>query len=112
MHRMHSLVFLALPTMTLANYQFRLADSIVGDSFFSKFTWWTFNDPTHGQVNYVDMSTAMERNYSFGTLRRSSSSSENALRTFLATGGKFFMSANSQDVVSPGSRGLDSVRIT
>lgn len=46
---------------TLAKRQsrnFTLTDSMEGASFFDKWTFMTFDDPTHGLVNYVDRDTA------------------------------------------------------
>ena len=46
--------------------QFNLKDNFVGDGFFSGFKWETFDDPTHGRVNYVDQDTAKATNLSYG----------------------------------------------
>jgi len=43
-----------------------ISDTFVGHDFFDTWTWETFNDPTHGRVNYVDQPTAINTNLSFG----------------------------------------------
>lgn len=46
---------------------YRLKDAFIGQDFFSGgWTWETFQDPTHGRVNYVDQGTAIARNLSYG----------------------------------------------
>lgn len=45
---------------------FSLKDSYVGQDFFDRWDWETFDDPTHGRVNYVDQTTATQRNLSYG----------------------------------------------
>lgn len=45
---------------------FKLQDKIVGKDFYTSFVWDTFDDPTHGRVNYVDKATAIERNLTSG----------------------------------------------
>ncbi|KAL5523819.1 hypothetical protein ACEPAG_7992 [Sanghuangporus baumii] len=47
--------------------QFNLKDNFVGNDFFSGFKWETFDDPTHGRVNYVDQNTARANNLSYAT---------------------------------------------
>lgn len=46
--------------------KYRLKDTFVGDDFFKEWTWETFQDPTHGRVNYVDRNAAIAKNLSFG----------------------------------------------
>ncbi|KIY44374.1 glycoside hydrolase family 16 protein [Fistulina hepatica ATCC 64428] len=89
---MHNLVcsfIAAAPDSTL----YALAASYQGPNFFDAFTWETFDDPTHGRVNYVDVSTARARNLSF------------------ASEDTFVMRTDAERVVQPGARGRDSVRI-
>lgn len=74
---------------------FKLADKFIGSDFFSGFDWKTFDDPTHGRVNYVDQQTAMATNLSYAS----------------AGNTKFFMRADAHTVVSDDARGRDSVRI-
>ena len=45
---------------------FSLKDNIVGHAFYSYFEWETFDDPTHGRVNYIDQHTAISRNLTLG----------------------------------------------
>ncbi len=45
---------------------FTIRDNVIGEAFFEQFDWQTFDDPTHGVVNYVDMSTARNNNLSYG----------------------------------------------
>ncbi|KII92245.1 glycoside hydrolase family 16 protein [Plicaturopsis crispa FD-325 SS-3] len=75
---------------------FRIVDTYVGADFLDGWKWETFADPTHGDVNFVDQSTALASNL-----------------TFVADD-KFVMRADATKVVDPGSgeRGRDSVRIT
>jgi hypothetical protein len=42
-------------------------DSYIGKDFFSGWTWQTFDDPTHGRVNYVDQTTALNLGLSYST---------------------------------------------
>ncbi|KAI0032089.1 glycoside hydrolase family 16 protein [Vararia minispora EC-137] len=69
-------------------------DEFIGTSFLDHFEWETFDDPTHGRVNYVDRDTALQHNLSF------------------ATTNKFVMRADSWSIVPPGARGRDSIRIS
>lgn len=46
--------------------RYRLKDSFAGEDFFNGWTWETFQDPTHGRVNYVDQNAAIAKNLSFG----------------------------------------------
>jgi hypothetical protein len=53
--------------LTPATYaHFQLADKYIGHDFLNWFNWETFDDPTHGQVNFVDQQTALQSNLSFG----------------------------------------------
>ncbi|KAH7919357.1 hypothetical protein BV22DRAFT_1040974 [Leucogyrophana mollusca] len=71
-----------------------LKDKFVGRDFLNGFNWETFDDPTHGRVNYVDKNTALQRGLTS------------------ASDTKFFMRADNKTMVAPGARGRDSVRIT
>lgn len=46
---------------------FVLKDNIVGREFYTHFAWQTFDDPTHGRVDYVDLPTAQRNNLTSGT---------------------------------------------
>ncbi|KZP11625.1 glycoside hydrolase family 16 protein [Athelia psychrophila] len=83
---------LALAPATVAHYH--LADTFIGHDFINGFNWETFDDPTHGRVNFVDQPTALSSNLSF------------------ASSDSFVMRADSTQVVAPASRGRDSIRIT
>ncbi|WWD16308.1 hypothetical protein CI109_100734 [Kwoniella shandongensis] len=72
---------------------YNLSRSWSGSDFYDDFTFRTFDDPTHGRVNYVDLNTARNNNLSF------------------ASGDTFVMRADSSHVVTPSARGRDSVRI-
>ncbi len=52
--------------MRPASANFFLADSYVGRDFLQSWTWETFDDPTHGRVNYLDQATALASNLTFG----------------------------------------------
>jgi hypothetical protein len=71
-----------------------LKDTFIGPDFFEAWNWETFDDPTHGRVNYVDQETAKSSNLSY------------------ASDSKFIMRADDFKVVAQGSRGRDSVRIS
>ncbi len=91
---------------------FKLADKFIGSDFFSGFDWKTFDDPTHGRVNYVDQQTALATNLSYGIC--SLPQSLDLLvqpPTASAHNTKFFMRADAHTVVSDDARGRDSVRI-
>lgn len=47
---------------------FQLADNYVGQDFLRDFEWQTFDDPTHGRVDYVDQVTARAQGLTGGTL--------------------------------------------
>ena len=73
MHAGYALVsFLTvLLSFASASAQYIIRDSFVGSDFFNGFTWQTMDDPTHGRVNYVDLSTAINSNLSYGTQKNS-----------------------------------------
>ncbi|CAE7052049.1 unnamed protein product, partial [Rhizoctonia solani] len=73
---------------------FERQQEITGSGFYDAFNFETFNDPTHGRVNYVDQNYSQEKNLTF------------------ASDSKFVMRADSLNVVKPGSRGRDSIRIS
>jgi hypothetical protein len=68
--------------------------SIAGSDFFEEFNWESEDDPTHGRVNYLTLEEARAKNLVY------------------ADGDKFFMLPDSTNVVSPESRGRDSIRIS
>ena len=49
-----------------ASAHFILKDTFVGQDFFNRWRWETFDDPTHGRVNYVDQEIAKQNNLSYG----------------------------------------------
>jgi hypothetical protein len=51
--------------------RFVLKDEFRGHNFYDGWNWETFNDPTHGRVDYVSQSTSRARNLSFGWLKMS-----------------------------------------
>ncbi|KAM6493399.1 Concanavalin A-like lectin/glucanase domain containing protein [Amanita muscaria] len=71
----------------------KLADHYTGYDFLDRFQWETGNDPTHGRVDYVSKQDALDKNLTY------------------ASQNKFVMRADSVNVVSPYSRGRESVRI-
>ena len=44
---------------------FILKDTYIGESFLHRWYWETFDDPTHGRVNYVDRETALNTNLTY-----------------------------------------------
>lgn len=100
-----------LLTLPVVRPHFVLRDKFIGNDFYAGFRWETFDDPTHGRVNYVDQGTAIAKNLTQGMLIFS-------LRWFrgptfcAATEDKFFMRADATNVVTQGSRGRDSVRVS
>jgi hypothetical protein len=60
---------LTVPFVT-ARTTFVLKDKFVGNDFYSGFQFETFDDPTHGRVNYVDQATAQKNNLSEGAYSR------------------------------------------
>ncbi|TDL28057.1 hypothetical protein BD410DRAFT_894166 [Rickenella mellea] len=73
---------------------FILKDTFIGQDFMHGFNWETFDDPTHGRVNFVNQSVAVQANLSF------------------ASATSFIMRADDLNVVPPSARGRNSVRIT
>ncbi|WWD09138.1 hypothetical protein V865_007260 [Kwoniella europaea PYCC6329] len=87
-------ILLSLPLINTAlGATYTLSKSWQGNDFFDGFTWWEWDDPTQGRVNYVNQETAISRNLSY------------------VNGGNFIMRADSTNVVDPSARGRDSVRI-
>ncbi|WRT63876.1 uncharacterized protein IL334_000802 [Kwoniella shivajii] len=85
---------LSLPLLNTAlAATYTLSKTWKGNDFFEGFTWWEWDDPTEGRVNYVNQETAIARNLSY------------------SNGDTFFMRADSTNVFDPSSRGRDSVRI-
>lgn len=68
MHAGHALLALGTALIVPVTAQFGLKDTFIGQDFFGGFNWETFDDPTHGRVNYVDQGTAQQTNLSYGTL--------------------------------------------
>ncbi|WWC85982.1 uncharacterized protein L201_000853 [Kwoniella dendrophila CBS 6074] len=77
---------------TASNYS--LHKHYSGSEFFSGFDWKTFNDPTHGKVNYVSQAEAKHKNLSY-----------------VSDHNTFVMRTDYHHKVEPGQRGRDSVRI-
>ena len=105
-----TIILLAAPV--LSQQYFYLTDTFIGEDFFTRFHWDTFDDPTNGRVNYVSQETARATNLSYGTHLLSIVLC--ALTTSSASTDKFIMRADSYAVILPNSysRGRDSVRIT
>ena len=57
---------LNIPVLGPKSGSFHLSKSITGNEFYSFFEWETFDDPTHGRVNYVDQTTSRSLNLSSG----------------------------------------------
>lgn len=111
-------VSLGLALRVPATYaHFHIADTFIGHDFLNGFNWETFNDPTHGRVNFVDQPTALSSNLSFGA------SFNTTLLIVLtcvliwasslsASNETFIMRADATKVVPSTARGRDSIRIT
>ncbi|WWC85979.1 uncharacterized protein L201_000850 [Kwoniella dendrophila CBS 6074] len=85
---------LALPLLNTAfAATYSLSKTWKGNDFFEDFTWYEWDDPTKGRVNYVNKETAIERNLSY------------------VNGENFIMRGDSTNVVDPSAKGRDSVRI-
>ena len=52
--------------------RYRLKDSFAGEDFFNGWTWETFQDPTHGRVNYVDQNAAIASQKRLPVVKRTS----------------------------------------
>lgn len=114
MHIGYAAGYLSLVVIPATCARFRIADTFKGRDFFDGFNWETLNDPTDGRVNFVDMSTAMRSNLSFGTYyaKYCWKSVLTQISSLSASEDKFIMRADHAKVVSPDDRGRDSVRIT
>ncbi|KAL7411712.1 hypothetical protein BDY24DRAFT_416933 [Mrakia frigida] len=71
-----------------------IQDAFIGNSFLDGFCFQSFDDPTHGRVNYVDQTTTAAAN-----------------NLTYSNPNTFVMRADYQKVVQPGQRGRDSMRI-
>lgn len=100
---------------------FQLKDQFVGKDFLTGFKWETFDDPTHGRVNYVDQPTALQKNLTVGKSERTFSAwdvssdlsgSRCPVPLPSAQGTQFIMRADSTSTVALSARGRDSIRIT
>ena len=102
----------ALFTSGNSSDSFSLKDRFSGYDFFSpSWKWETFDDPTHGRVNYLDQQTARAKQLAYGVSWHSRALDAHAHPVFLVSGGKFIMRADSESVVPPTARGRDSIRI-
>lgn len=97
----------------LVTQAYYLRDSFKGLDFFDNWIWETFDDPTHGRVNYVDMPIAQASNLSYGSIF-----SHQVLLLFLfptlrmlASDDTFVMRVDANNTVPSTARGRDSVRI-
>lgn len=111
----YPLLYAALVTLPTVSAHYSLKDKFIGNDFYGGFQWETFDDPTHGRVNYVDQGTAISKNLSQGAFV--SRATLEWLRNIdncgvAATDTKFFMRADSTNVVPSWARGRDSVRIS
>ncbi|KAK4687465.1 hypothetical protein P7C73_g2661, partial [Tremellales sp. Uapishka_1] len=86
-------LILLLALQAIPGNAWSLTNTFIGSDFYNGFTWETFDDPTHGRVNYVDQATAQSSNLSY------------------AGASNFIIRADSYNVVSGSARGRDSVRI-
>jgi len=88
------LAALSLSHALCASAWFYLEDEWIGDAFFNgDWIWETEDDPTHGRVNYVSQTDAVNKNLSY------------------VENGQFIMRADDVSIVDPAARGRSSVRI-
>lgn len=59
----------ALTPLLAVSVQFTLQDTYRGNDFYSGWKWETFDDPTHGRVNYVDQGYGIANNLTYGPPR-------------------------------------------
>ncbi|SAM81167.1 related to endo-1,3(4)-beta-glucanase [Ustilago bromivora] len=85
-------VVLVLSSAVLAG-NYTLRDEITGRQFLDRFWFWSYNDPTHGTVNYVDQFTAIANRLAY-----------------VNSNNHFVIRADNTSVVPPG-RGRQSVRM-
>ncbi|SNX82950.1 related to endo-1,3(4)-beta-glucanase [Melanopsichium pennsylvanicum] len=83
---------LLLSSAVLAG-NYTLHDEIVGRQFFDRFWFWSYSDPTHGTINYVDRLTATQNRLAY-----------------VDASNRFVIRADNVTVVSPG-QGRQSVRL-
>lgn len=100
-------LFVSLPYSVAATYTLR--DNVQGSDFLDWY-WETFDDPTHGRVNYVDLATALDNNYTGGQCLICLSSFQ--ILFAVNDNGQFYMKSDSSNPVFPAARGRDSIRIT
>ncbi|KAF8757092.1 glycoside hydrolase family 16 protein [Rhizoctonia solani] len=92
------LVTCSLPILSfpgpIANFRsFQVREEIIGNKFYDVFNFQTFNDPTHGRVNYVDQGYAKTNNLTY------------------ASESKFVMRADAVNNSKSHPRGRDSIRV-
>jgi len=97
---------------------YTIKDAYSGKDFFDSWTWEAIEDPTHGRVNYLSKEESIRLGLSYGEfsalhtyLERVKVCSQLFFVIIIASGDKFFMRVDSTSIVSPLSRGRDSVRI-
>ena len=90
MHFLSLQILTLMVTATCATYQ--LAELYSPDNFASKFDFITYDDPSHGYVNYVNQSTA------------------ESLGLFKQQNGKIYIGVDHTNIAS--GRGRNSVRIS
>ncbi|KAF8514211.1 concanavalin A-like lectin/glucanase domain-containing protein [Hysterangium stoloniferum] len=73
--------------------QFSLQNTYIAEDFFDGFAFSTFNDPTHGRVNYLSREDAVDKGLAY------------------VHDQKFVMRADYKNKVEPTARGRDSIRI-
>lgn len=88
-----------------------IKDSYVGSAFYGSWQWETFDDPTHGRVNYVDQTTSINANLTYGAYCIPKDLHALLNVTLSATADKFIMRVDSTNYVPPSARGRSSVRI-
>lgn len=91
---------------------FTLKDLYTGQDFFNRWKWETFNDPTHGRVNYVDRDTARAKSLSYGEPSLFTRILISTVSPSVSDSNTFVMRADNTSYVPSGSRGRDSVRIS
>ena len=90
----YPLLCAALVTLVpIVSAHYSLKDTYIGNDFYSGFQWETFDDPTHGRVNYVDQGTAVAKNLTY------------------AHGNTLILRADSTTTLSPSGPGRNSVSI-
>jgi hypothetical protein len=87
------LVLASLTGSVLAGATYSLSDSVVGEGFYSAFSFEAIADPNHGRVNFVDEATAQNLNLTY------------------AASNTFIMRADDTTILSSSGPGRNSVRI-